>query len=168
MFSVDTRSAASQLISYSACQINMITTKTGDQGKTTCGNQRVDKDDILVETVGEIDELESVLELVNIDEKILNDLRSLMGEIGNDSGFKKLDSRIRQLEKEIEKENINLEKFLNFKTQKAKELNWARTVCRRVERRLVSLNKEKKIKLEILIYFNRLSDYLFMLAVRYN
>jgi hypothetical protein len=63
----------------------MITTKTGDQGKTTCGSQRVDKDDILVETVGEIDELESVLELVNIDEKILGDLRAIMGEIGNNS-----------------------------------------------------------------------------------
>ncbi len=146
----------------------MITTKTGDQGKTTCGNQRVDKDDLLVEVVGEIDELESVLELVNIDEKILNDLRGIMGELGNDSRYKILDSRIIQIEKEIEEENMNLEKFLNFKTQKAKELNWARTVCRRVERRLVSLNKERKIRSEILKYINRLSDYLFMKAVKEN
>ena len=146
----------------------MITTKTGDQGKTTCGNQRVDKDDLLVETVGEIDELESVLELVNMDEEVLSDLRLLMGELGNDSRYKILDSRIEQLEKEIEREKINLEKFLNFKTEKAKELNWTRTVCRRVERRLVSLNKERKIRNEILIYFNRLSDYLFIKAVRNN
>ena len=146
----------------------MITTKTGDQGKTTCGNQRVDKDDLLVEAVGEIDELESVLELVNVDEKILSDLRGIMGELGNDSRYKTLDLRIIQIEKEIEEENMNLEKFLNFKTQKAKELNWARTVCRRVERRLVSLNKERKIRSEILNYFNRLSDYLFMEAVRNN
>lgn len=146
----------------------MITTKTGDQGKTTCGNQRVDKDDLLVETVGEIDELESVLELVNINEEILNDLRLLMGEIGNNSEFKNLDLRIKQVEEEIEREKINLEKFLNFKTQKAKELNWARTVCRRVERRLVSLNKEREIRSEILIYFNRLSDYLFVKAVKEN
>lgn len=146
----------------------MITTKTGDQGKTTCGNQRVDKDDLLVETIGEIDELESVLELVNMDEEVLSDLRLLMGELGNDSRYKILDSRIEQLEKEIEREKINLEKFLNFKTEKAKELNWTRTVCRRVERRLVSLNKERKIRNEILIYFNRLSDYLFIKAVRNN
>jgi len=145
-----------------------ITTKTGDQGKTTCGNQRVDKDDILVETVGEMDELESVLELVNIDEKILSDLRGIMGELGNDSGFNKLDSRIKQLEQEIKNENINLEKFLNFKTQKAKEINWSRTICRRMERRLVSLNKERKIRNEILIYFNRLSDYLFIKALKNN
>jgi cob(I)alamin adenosyltransferase len=146
----------------------MITTKTGDQGKTTCGNQRVDKDNILVETVGEIDELESVLELVNIDEKILSDLRLVMGEIGNNSEFKGLDLRVKRLEEEIESEKINLEKFLNFKTQKAKELNWARTVCRRVERRLVSLNKEREIRSEIIIYFNRLSDYLFIKALKNN
>jgi len=146
----------------------MITTKTGDQGKTTCGNQRVDKDDLLVEVVGEMDELESVLELVNIDEKILNDLRGIMGELGSGLESEKLELRVRELETEIENEKINLEKFLNFKNQKAKELNWARTVCRRVERRLVSLNKERKIRSEILKYFNRLSDYLFMKAVKNN
>jgi cob(I)alamin adenosyltransferase len=148
----------------------MITTKTGDQGKTTCGNQRVDKDDLLVETIGEIDELESVLELVNIDEKILSDLRGIMGEIGGGKKFSIFNFQfsIEMMEKEIEDEKINLEKFLNFKTEKAKELNWTRTVCRRVERRLVSLNKERKIRNEILIYFNRLSDYLFIKAVKEN
>jgi cob(I)alamin adenosyltransferase len=144
----------------------MITTKTGDQGKTTCGNQRVDKDDILVETVGEIDELESVLELVNIDEKILSDLRGIMGELGSNKKF--LISNFEFLINEVENNNLDLTEFLNFKTEKAKELNWARTVCRRVERRLVSLNKERKIRNEILIYFNRLSDYLFIKAVRNN
>ena len=146
----------------------MITTKTGDQGKTTCGNARVDKDDLLVEAVGQIDELESVLEIVGEDEKILDDLRKIMGMLGNDSRYKNLDSRIKQLEKEIKNEDINLERFLNFKTKKARELNWARTVARRVERRLVSLNKRDKIDKKILIYFNRLSDYLFIKAVKNN
>jgi len=146
----------------------MITTKTGDQGQTTCGNQRVDKDDILVETVGEIDELESVLELVDIDKKIWGDLRGIMGELGSNMEYKVLNLRVKQLEEEIEKEEVNLEKFLNFETKKAREMNWARTVCRRVERRLVSLNRERKMRGEILIYFNRLSDYLFMKAVRNN
>jgi len=146
----------------------MITTKIGDQGKTTCGNVRVDKDDLLVEAIGEIDELESVLEMVGEDEKILDDLRKIMGMLGNDSRYKNLDSRIKQLEKEIKNEDINLERFLNFKTKKARELNWARTVARRVERRLVSLNKRDKIDKKILIYFNRLSDYLFIKAVKNN
>lgn len=147
-----------------------VTTKTGDNGQTTCGNRRVDKDDLLVETVGEIDELESVLELVNMDEEILMDLRKIMGLLGSQilDDRCQIEDRIKFLEKEIENEKVNLEKFLTFKTQKAKELNWARTVCRRVERRLVSLNKRDKIGSEILIYFNRLSDYLFIKAVKEN
>ena len=43
----------------------MITTKRGDSGQTDCGGKRVDKDDLLVETLGEIDELQAVLELIN-------------------------------------------------------------------------------------------------------
>lgn len=145
-----------------------ITTKTGDKGKTTCGGKRVDKDDLLVEIIGEMDELESVLELVGVDKRVLDDLRKIMGEIGSDLGFKKLDSRIRQLEQEIKKEDINLEKFLNFETKKAQEFNWSRTICRRVERRLVALDKRNKIDKDILVYFNRLSDYLFVQAVKNN
>ena len=60
----------------------MITTKTGDQGKTTCANQIVDKDDILVETIGEIDELQSVLEMVDGDKEIIRDLGVIMGDLG--------------------------------------------------------------------------------------
>jgi len=146
----------------------MITTKTGDQGQTTCGNQRVSKDDLLVETVGEIDELESVLELVGVDKRVLDDLRKIMGELGYGTKYNLLSERIKQIEREIEKENINLEKFLNFETKKAREFNWARTVCRRVERRLVTLNKRDKINVNILVYINRLSDYLFVKAVKEN
>jgi len=146
----------------------MITTKTGDQGQTTCGNQRISKDDLLVETVGEIDELESVLELVGVDKRILDDLRKIMGELGYGAKYSLLSERIKQIEREIEKENINLEKFLNFGTKKAQEFNWVRTVCRRVERRLVTLNKRDKINMDILVYINRLSDYLFVQAIRNN
>ena len=45
-------------------------------------------------------------------------------------------------------------------------LNWARTVCRRAERRMVSLNKVEKNDKNILIFINRLSDYLFILSRR--
>lgn len=146
----------------------MITTKTGDGSQTTCGNQRVSKDDLLVETVGEIDELESVLELVEVEEIILDDLRKIMGELGYGTKYDLLGERIKQIEGEIEKENINLEKFLTFKTRKAKGFNWSRTVCRRAERRLVGLNRQKEVRSEILIYFNRLSDYLFVKAIESN
>jgi cob(I)alamin adenosyltransferase len=136
----------------------MITTKTGDKGQTTCGNQRVDKDDLLVEAVGSIDELQSILELIGAKKKIVDDLSGIMGELGGGVKFK-----IDRLK--IDKD-FNLNKFLKFKSKKALKLNWARAVCRRVERRVVSLSKNQKVDENILKYFNRLSDYLFLEAVK--
>jgi len=138
----------------------MITTKTGDKGQTTCGNQRVDKDDLLVEAVGSIDELQSILELIGAEKKIVDDLSGIMGELGGGVNFK-----INYLG--IDKD-FNLNKFLKFKSKKALKLNWARAVCRRVERRVVSLSKNQKVDENILKYFNRLSDYLFIKAVKSN
>ena len=147
----------------------MITTKRGDEGMTDCGQKRVGKDDSLVEAIGQIDELQAVMELIDSDGKVIQDLGVIMGGLGGlDSRFKKLDSRIKQMEKEIAKESINIDKFIIFKTKKAKEFNWARTVCRRVERRIISLNKKQTINKDILKYFNRLSDYLFILAIKEN
>ena len=147
----------------------MITTKRGDSGQTDCGGKRVGKDDLLVETLGEIDELQAVLELIGGDKRVIKDLSMIMGELGSiDSRFKNQDSRIRRFDREIEKSKINLDKFVVFKTKKARELNWVRTVCRRVERRVVALSKTQKIDEEVLRYFNRLSDYLFALALKNN
>lgn len=148
----------------------MITTKTGDKGQTTCGNKRVDKDDILVELIGAIDELQSILELVDADEKVILDMGMIMGILGcqmSDVGCQ-IKDRITTLEKEIEEEKLTLDKFVVFKTKKAKEFNWARTVCRRVERRLVTYHKQNMVNEDFLRYFNRLSDYLFLKAIKNN
>lgn len=148
----------------------MITTKTGDKGQTTCGNKRVDKDDILVELIGAIDELQSILELVDADEKVVLDMGMIMGILGcqmSDVGCQ-INDRITTLEKEIEEEKLTLDKFVVFKTKKAKEFNWARTVCRRVERRLVTYHKQNMVNEDFLRYFNRLSDYLFLKAIKNN
>ena len=142
----------------------MITTKTGDKGKTNCGNQRVNKDDLLVEVVGEIDELQAVLELSKMDEKFIDDLTGIMGELGFEVIFDKYKIRIEEMEREINDKDFNLQKFLKFKNEEALKFNWARTICRRIERRIVSLSKQQKINEDILVYFNRLSDYLFLKA----
>ena len=147
----------------------MITTKTGDKGQTTCGNKRVDKDCLLLEVMGTIDELQAILELIGDEDLIVNDLSQFMGEIGCEVRFKKYDLRIKQLEEEIEKmenELPELKKFLRFKNKKALNLNWARTVARRLERRIVALDKQEKQDDKILEYFNRLSDYLFLRSRR--
>ena len=50
----------------------------------------------------------------------------------------------------------------------AAHLQWARTVCRRAERWVVSLADHEKIPSELIVYLNRLSDYLFVLARWFN
>ncbi|MDD4106408.1 MAG: ATP:cob(I)alamin adenosyltransferase [Candidatus Shapirobacteria bacterium] len=148
----------------------MITTKRGDGGETDCGGKRIDKDDLLVETIGEIDELQSVLEIIDGDKEIIRDLGVIMGDLGTGKKFSIFNFQfsIEKMEEEIEKNKINLNKFIIFKKKKAKEMNWARTVCRRIERRVVTLSKRQQIDENILKYFNRLSDYLFVLALKNN
>jgi len=146
----------------------MITTKTGDKGQTTCGNNRVSKDSLLVEVVGTIDELQSILELIGGEELVVDDLSEFMGKIGCGSEVD-IGKKVLFLEKDIEKlenELPKMTKFLRFKDKKALNLNWARTVARRLERRIVALDNLEKLDGMILEYFNRLSDYLFLKSRR--
>jgi cob(I)alamin adenosyltransferase len=156
----------------------MITTKTGDQGQTTCGNQRVDKDNVLVKTVGVIDELIAVLGIIKVktqssDEKlkvneIQKDLMAISGRLACGSKFENLENRIKEIEDETEKNEKSLPELSEFvipgKNESEAFLHFSRTVCRRAERKIVSLSKEQTIDKNILKYFNRLSDYLFILS----
>lgn len=146
----------------------MITTKKGDLGRTICGNRRVDKDNLLVEVVGEIDELQAVLEVVGNLDEITDTLSKIMGELGSGIKFDNYILEVEKMEVEINKENFKLDHFLKFENEKSAKINWARTVCRRVERRIVSLSKQQKVDEIILKYFNRLSDYLFIKAIKEN
>lgn len=148
----------------------MITTKQGDKGQTTCKNRRVDKDDLVVEVVGNIDELQSILELVGGESEIVEDLSQFMGIIGCESVVD-IKNKVLSLEQKIEKLEKDLPvltQFLRFKNKEALNLNWARTVARRLERRIVTLNKKEKLEEEVLVYFNRLSDYLFLKVRRFE
>jgi cob(I)alamin adenosyltransferase len=142
-----------------------VTTKTGDDGKSRFLGKVVDKDSDLLEAVGTLDELQALIE----DGEIQKDLYGIMGELGYDKKVDSLELRVTSLEKEIERIEKDLKPitgFLIFKNQKAREINFARTVCRRAERRLVTLSRSQQIDPNILIYINRLSDYLFMLSRR--
>ena len=144
----------------------MITTKKGDFGKSYFLGKEIDKDGPLLEAIGNLDELQSILELIRVDEKIVDDLGKIMGELACGIKFKELDLRIKWMDEKINSAKQNLDKFVKFKDRKALKLNWARTVCRRVERRIVSLSKKQKVDGNILIYFNRLSDYFFLKAIK--
>jgi cob(I)alamin adenosyltransferase len=158
----------------------------GDEGKTSLfGGQVVDKDDLRVETYGTVDELNSIIGLVitELEETDLSkDLRDiqqnlfrLSTELATPVSYKKrrnhqpITSRdISLIEKRIDDLDIQLVPLKNFilpgGSHRSALIHLARTVCRRAERRLISLNKATDIDSQIMIYINRISDYFFVLA----
>ena len=157
-----------------------VVTKTGDDGKSRWGNKVVDKDSELLEAVGTLDELQAVVGMVRVkggprwtindpSEAIEKDLWSIMGSLACDSRNKIQDSRIKQLEKDIKELEERLPRQTKFRMPGENELeawlNLARTVCRRAERKLVKYSKVyPDLDKNILIYINRLSDYLFIIS----
>ena len=165
-----------------------IYTKTGDEGQTGLfGGGRVGKDHPRVEAYGDVDELNAVLGVARsvemmprIDEVLVPIQRDLFG-IGallatpNPEKMRQQlekaridDERIAQLERAIDDGEAELEPLRAFivpgGTPKAAALHVARTVCRRAERRVVHLQHEVEIPQLVVIYLNRLSDLLFVLA----
>jgi ATP:cob(I)alamin adenosyltransferase len=168
-----------------------ITTKKGDQGITSLySGERVSKDDIRVEAYGTLDELCSFLGLSKsliknrkakrLLESIQQDLFVIGAELAvNRKFFSKLEKRINNSYiGRLEKITVDLEKKKQFKeccfylpgeNCVCATLDIARTVTRRAERLVVTL-KKKGILLNsfILIYLNRLSDLLYLLARSYG
>ncbi|MFI5251074.1 MAG: cob(I)yrinic acid a,c-diamide adenosyltransferase [Bacteroidota bacterium] len=162
-----------------------IYTKTGDKGETSLfGGRRVPKTSLRIEAYGTADELNSVIGLCrasnsanDIDiilEEIQNDLFALGTDLATplDSKSKQIKriapSDIERLEKHIDDIDPYLELLREFilpgGNRAAATLHLARTVCRRTERLVVQLNKEEKINEYAVVYLNRLSDLLFVLA----
>ncbi|MCB1178046.1 MAG: cob(I)yrinic acid a,c-diamide adenosyltransferase [Leptospiraceae bacterium] len=162
-----------------------IYTKTGDKGSTSLANgKRVSKADNRVEMYGDCDELNSSLGIVInyiIDEPTLNVLQTiqvLLFELGSElAGFKAdesvpsiiLEEDILELETEMDRMSSILPPLKTFILPGGSEassfLHLSRTICRRLERKMVSFNeKVEEIGENSLKFVNRLSDYLFMLA----
>lgn len=156
----------------------MITTKTGDKGQTQLGNGRVSKDHLTIQLIGEIDELQSVLGVVKVEinseelrfkiSGIQKDLYVINGEMSGCGSKLDYGQKLAEMEKQItgwEEKLPVLKKFIIPGENRSEALaHFARSVCRRVERSVVGLKKQKDINFEAIRYFNRLSDYLFMVA----
>jgi cob(I)alamin adenosyltransferase len=78
------------------------------------------------------------------------------------------DEHIRRLESEIDRHDETLEPLKNFilpgGTERAAALHLARTICRRAEREIIELAEQEKINERVIVYLNRFSDLLFVLA----
>lgn len=161
-----------------------IYTKKGDQGKTSLfGGGQFSKDHIRIEAYGTIDELNAHLghlrDQLYEDEhtNLLLDIQNQLFDIGANLAtrpdktppFPLLDGEeTRQLEQEIDRLEFDLPPLKNFILPGGHvSVSWChicRTICRRAERRVVTLTAEEAVDPGVLVYLNRLSDYLFVLG----
>lgn len=169
--------------------LSRIYTKTGDQGETGLGDgTRVPKDHPRVVAYGEVDELNAVLGLLltlqPAESDLLTTIQNDLFDVGADlcvppSSDEASGSRLRvksvqgtRLEQAIDRLNANLAPLTSFilpgGSQAAAWCHLARTVCRRAERSVITLARTETVNPEIIIYLNRLSDLLFVLARVYN
>ncbi len=164
-----------------------IYTKIGDKGLTSLiGGKKIPKSDIQVESYGSIDELNAFIGLIISQDIKLSDrdflinIQKSLFMIGNyiasdyseETACNLKPKNIFELEKEIDKLSSSLEPLNNFILPTGNQVvgfcHVARTVCRRAERVLILQNDKKKIDQNILIYMNRLSDYLFVLSRKFS
>lgn len=162
-----------------------IYTKTGDKGITSLyGGKRVSKGALRIETYGTVDELNSWIGLVRDQEvnrtriDILTTIQKKLFVVGSilaaDPEKTKikipalLEEDVIALESEIDKMEESLEPMRYFILpgghQSVSFCHITRTVCRRAERSVIRLYEDEKIEPLVIMYLNRLSDYLFVLA----
>ncbi|WP_407430713.1 cob(I)yrinic acid a,c-diamide adenosyltransferase [Arcticibacter sp.] len=162
-----------------------IYTKTGDAGSTMLiGGLRVPKSDIRIEAYGTVDELNAYIGLI-CDQQPGDHYRQILKQVQNhlfimgsnlaaapEKSKMKLPELIQEdihlLEEEIDRMQDTLKPLSHFILPGGSTLvsycHIARCICRRAERITVQLAQESTVEKIILIYLNRLSDYLFVLS----
>ena len=177
-------------------RLTRIYTKTGDKGTTALGSgRRVSKDHPRIEACGDVDELNAVIglavasgpgpEIAEILRGIQNDLFDLGADLtvpaaapGRGRGAARraplriTAAHVAPLEAAIDRCNARMKPLSSFVlpggSPAAACLHHARTVCRRAERRLVTVARREPLNPQTIVYLNRLSDLLFVLGRRAN
>ncbi len=160
-------------------RLTKIYTKTGDGGTTGLADgSRVSKDSLRVDVIGELDELNSVIGVLmvnqlpdDIDSYLLNIQHGLFdigGELAIPGNAKIHPGLIENIEEIIKTYNSELPPLKEFILPggniSGAVCHMARSVCRRLERKLVMLSKDEYVNPYTLSYMNRLSDLLFVFA----
>ena len=166
-------------------RLTRIYTRGGDRGQTSLGDgRRVPKTDPRIEAYGTVDELNSILGMVLATpglseefrpwlERVQNDLFDVGADLCVPLGDERERLRVTQeqvewLEGLCDLVNERLEPLKSFILpaggEVASRLHVARAVCRRAERRSVSLAEAQDANPVALAYLNRLSDFLYILA----
>ncbi len=167
-------------------RITKVYTRTGDDGTTALGGgQRVPKDALRIAAYGTVDELGSQLGAAlaaGLEPRLREALTAIQNELfhlGSDLCVLEEDKErlpvprveerhVLALERLMDELSADLEPLANFilpgGAPGAAQLHVARTVCRRAERLVVSLARAERVGEWALLYLNRLSDALFVMA----
>lgn len=160
-------------------RLSKIYTRTGDKGETGLGDgSRVAKDDLRIEAFGSIDELNSVIGMVlahalpsavrDCLTEVQHRLFDLGGEIAVPGRTLLNGDHVAWLERQLDGFNADLPRLEEFILPAGgpatATCHLARTVARRAERRVVSLQRREDLNPEVVRYLNRLSDLLFVIA----
>lgn len=162
-----------------------IYTKTGDKGTTSLvGGTRISKADLRLDTYGTVDELNAYMGLVR--DQPINETRRDFLKYIQDRLFtigsilaSEPDNKKHFIPDLLEEDITALEQAMDDMTATLPEMRFfilpgghpsisiahvARTVCRRAERLVITLNQTESVEEEVIRYLNRLSDYLFILS----
>jgi cob(I)alamin adenosyltransferase len=167
-------------------RITRVYTRVGDKGETSLvGGARVSKANARVDAYGEVDELNSVIGLARaklqdaeIDDVlalIQNDLFTVGADLASPNEVQVpriTEEFVKTLESVSDRFLAQIEPLKEFILPGGSEagatVHLARTVARRAERRVVALAGLEELNCEVIVYLNRLSDLLFILARAIN
>lgn len=167
--------------------LHRIYTKSGDAGETSLGDsRRVPKTHPRIVAYGSVDELNSVLGVAlaaGVPDRVARRLQHVQNDlfdVGADLCVPEADSpretpplrvtatQVETLEQWIDEATERLQPLTSFVlpggAAAAAQLHQARTVCRRAEVEVLRLNEQEPVNRNVLVYLNRLSDLLFVLA----
>lgn len=160
-------------------RLSKLYTRTGDAGTTGLGDgSRIDKDSLRMQAIGDVDELNCTLGLL-LAEAVREDIAALLTDIQHDlfdlggelsiPGMQLVkDGAVEKLEAAIDRLNEEVPPLKEFVLpgggRQGAAAHLARAVCRRAERRVVTLNREQAVNAAAARFLNRLSDLLFVVA----
>jgi cob(I)alamin adenosyltransferase len=164
-------------------RLNRIYTRAGDSGETSLGDgSRVRKLDCRIAAFGTVDEVNSLLglalaagppaELREVLERVQNELFDVGADISVPFGIadrlRVTQAQVDALEADCDRFNADLPELRSFVlpggSELAARLHVARAVCRRAERDILDAAEQVELNPLVLVYLNRLSDLLFILA----
>ena len=164
-------------------RLTRIYTRGGDHGETSLGDgSRVSKLDARIEAYGTVDELNALIgvllsrgcppDLADVRSRVQNELFDVGADFSVpadvESRLRVTQEQVDELERDCDRFNEGLPELRSFVlpggSEAASQLHVARTVCRRAERRVLDAAARHDVDPLVLVYLNRLSDLLFILA----